>query len=523
MSLTDNTNEDENIDTERTNIAGAGSGSVGCSNNGTNPPNILPPNDAKETSDNTSGITASLPNDDDDRMFFTTSDLMKKMNDTFASVMGDDDNDNDDDKPSIELQRRLPDGTTKRADEFDLAAADLQSKIKQAAQMTSNLSPDEKIQWAKEQRVRGNALYGKGNYKEAMDVYITCLVGMDDKSKDDSDENTKENDGDSTDDALRERKRKELATVREIKLPVLLNLSLCAIQLKMGKKAEQFCNFALESLPTDCQKKIEKTEMENSKDDDVYVDDITFASKAYFRRAKARIIMGKYISAKSDLELSLEMMQTLQSSINVNVENNDKRGSNVTVQKEIDAVKNELRKLNALQRAAVQNKRKHEKAVRVVLGGETATVTSKSLFLQQTGMRKRRVAKEDKEIDLKPLLSSPFDKSASMNNSNVVDDNYSSENSGHYIPPQDDIWEEQQQTQPKRAYSTLRSKKKKYVQPPTLSKMRRDCVNDNDSEDDEENNTRELNCFQWFLSMIISCLQYILYLLGDDPDTVLNA
>ena len=60
------------------------------------------------------------------KMFFTTSDLMEIMN---KSSEG-----------KFELQRRMPDGSTKRADEADVAAADLQSKIKQVKFTISFLS-----------------------------------------------------------------------------------------------------------------------------------------------------------------------------------------------------------------------------------------------------------------------------------------------------------------------------------------------------------------------------------------------
>ena len=51
------------------------------------------------------------------KMFFTTSDLMTIMNESS--------------KGNFELQRRMPDGSTKRADESDMAVANFQSKMKQ--------------------------------------------------------------------------------------------------------------------------------------------------------------------------------------------------------------------------------------------------------------------------------------------------------------------------------------------------------------------------------------------------------
>ena len=49
--------------------------------------------------------------------------------------------------------------------------------------MVSTLSPEKKIEWVAMHRQRGNTLFQKGNYKEAMDVYLTCLVAIETKDK----------------------------------------------------------------------------------------------------------------------------------------------------------------------------------------------------------------------------------------------------------------------------------------------------------------------------------------------------
>ena len=56
---------------------------------------------------------------DEKKMFVTTSDLMSIVNETSQG--------------NFELQRRMPDGSTKRADEADIAAADFQAKINQVS------------------------------------------------------------------------------------------------------------------------------------------------------------------------------------------------------------------------------------------------------------------------------------------------------------------------------------------------------------------------------------------------------
>jgi len=74
----------------------------------------------------------------DDKMFFTTSDLMEKMNSTLRN--GDTKNFG----PQFELQKRLPDGTTRRANDSEMAMADFQSKLKQAAVQAAKLQPEQK-------------------------------------------------------------------------------------------------------------------------------------------------------------------------------------------------------------------------------------------------------------------------------------------------------------------------------------------------------------------------------------------
>lgn len=82
-------------------------------------------------------------------MFLTTSDLLHRMN---AALMencprqsdqgllesrvladSDDGGGEDETQPRFELQRRLPDGSTRKADESERKAADVQAKIKQVS------------------------------------------------------------------------------------------------------------------------------------------------------------------------------------------------------------------------------------------------------------------------------------------------------------------------------------------------------------------------------------------------------
>ena len=46
----------------------------------------------------------------------------------------------------------------------------MKNKLEQAAQLTSKMNLEEKIEWAQKQRQQGNALYQEGRYKEAIDM-----------------------------------------------------------------------------------------------------------------------------------------------------------------------------------------------------------------------------------------------------------------------------------------------------------------------------------------------------------------
>jgi len=218
-------------------------------------------------SPNRSDMTSSANNNSGEgktKLFFTTSDLLTKVNDTLKSL-------DDPDvplHPRFELQRRLPDGSTRNATPSDQKVADMQSKFQQAAAEVKDLSDADKIKWAALQRNEGNSLYQQGSYQEALDVYLTCLVVKSD-SKD---------------------------FMRQVFLPCLNNLAQCTLMLGMYLKTETFCTMALDEL----------VETNDDKIDDPLV------AKLYFRRGKARRLSGSYDLAKKDLQLALGMVEDTQ-------------------------------------------------------------------------------------------------------------------------------------------------------------------------------------------------------------------
>ena len=73
------------------------------------------------------------------KLFFTTTDLLERLNSSIQhSVGGNHNNDDTTNKDGIhpspggfELQRQMPDGSYRRAEEREVAAANFQTKMKQ--------------------------------------------------------------------------------------------------------------------------------------------------------------------------------------------------------------------------------------------------------------------------------------------------------------------------------------------------------------------------------------------------------
>ena len=72
------------------------------------------------------------------KMFFTTTDLLNKINSVMqeeelknSTKDGDPSQEPQKDQPQFELQRRLPDGSTRKASKDEADYADFQAKLKQ--------------------------------------------------------------------------------------------------------------------------------------------------------------------------------------------------------------------------------------------------------------------------------------------------------------------------------------------------------------------------------------------------------
>jgi tetratricopeptide (TPR) repeat protein len=235
-----------------------------------------------------------------------------------------------------------------------------------------------------------------------MDVYLTCLVAIDVKngnSDDSGNENENENDSgndnqqkstctnstssaissattsESTntikididkeeknhnDDNEEEQEQEEEQQWRkkiddEIKLPVLMNLSACTLKLGMHRKTVSFCNMALE-MESGC-----------------------INPKVHFRRGKSHMLMGLYNYARADFHQSLALLEQSNDNNDDN-KNNDNGKSNddyddynderkLERTRQIEAVNKELVHLKKLVESAEKNRKRHKKAMKLVLGG----------------------------------------------------------------------------------------------------------------------------------------------------------
>jgi hypothetical protein len=162
-----------------------------------------------------------------DSPFVTTTDVMNSLNRIMAelSESGDKNDNGAADNgaaatrrtPAFELQRKLPDGTTRKASPSERKAADMDTKLKQVAEHVANLATEaERQAFGEQQRLYGNQLYIAQEYEQAIDVYLTCLTTV----------------KPHTNGFLR----------------IMNNLAQATLQLQWYSKAQQFCTLGLEQV-----------------------------------------------------------------------------------------------------------------------------------------------------------------------------------------------------------------------------------------------------------------------------------
>ncbi len=316
-------------------------------------------------------------------------------------------------------------------------------------------------------------------YKEAMDVYLTCLVAIDLKNGGDKDESGKsENSTNSNslvdDHNISNNDRKEwLKRIdNEIKLPVLLNLSACTLKLAMHRKTCSFCDMALE---------IKKSNGSN----------ISMYAKVYFRRGKSRMLLGMYNHARADFNESLALLEGIEN------ENNDNG----------DAVRRELLTLKRLEENAQKNKKRQKEAMKLVLGGNNNAGSN--------GIPKGINSYDNKDIndscgtEEKSTLST-LSASKSKETKKVpgkleqTHANRTNEIRGLYA---DIHAPSSSKTMKTREFSTLRAKPRK--------RSSRRSNNISTQEEMQVQSSLARNYFLWYLQMVECSLRKILCWLGD--------
>jgi tetratricopeptide (TPR) repeat protein len=121
-----------------------------------------------------------------------------------------------------------------------------------------------------------------------------------------------------------------------LNIPVLMNLSACTLKLGMHRKTHSFCNMAIEIKAGSVNPKV------------------------YYRRGRSYMLLGLYKNARDDLHTCLKLLNDAYDS-------NDNCDS---CKSEIDAVNRTLTNLDNLVIAAEKNRKRHEKAMKIVLGGQ---------------------------------------------------------------------------------------------------------------------------------------------------------
>ena len=259
----------------------------------------------------------------------------------------------------FELQRRLPDGSTRRATTSEQKAADLESKLQQVATQICLLPHSQQWIWlTQQQRPYGNELYASQQYAQAIDVYLTCVMVLQNlyakqtelQKKSPTDEEAK--DFDFVLDPLEH----DILFVR-----IMNNLAQSALQLAWYKKAIQFCDLCLE------QQQQQQSTSSLPRNDPTFLFQM---SKLHFKRAKAHRLRGQYTPAKGDLRQSLDFIQQSEAALS-------KDDPESTLSKQLTTASKEIAKETRLIQQAIQEARKNEKrqqkAMRHVLGSSSSS------------------------------------------------------------------------------------------------------------------------------------------------------
>ncbi|KAG7348449.1 hypothetical protein IV203_017154 [Nitzschia inconspicua] len=285
-----------------------------------------------------------------DSPFLTTSDVLNQLNKHLSNLSSPEDDVHM--KPRFELQKRLPDGSAIPASADEIAAADFKTKLEQSATFVSQLAtPQDRQYWAEQQRQQGNSFFSRGDYKGAMDIYLTCLV-------------VKENTPDFVNKTL---------------LPVLNNLAQCTSQLGMHKKTILFCEMAItesekamvqDQQPTDADQEDEDVHHDNTRTTSATAVDYLSLCKIHFKKAKALRLTGNYVPARTSLNASLDHLEAKEKE--TCVDGLDTPPDSMSLESYRQAIQKEFKYLDTAEKAARKNRQRQKSAMQRAMSSQNS-------------------------------------------------------------------------------------------------------------------------------------------------------
>ena len=439
--------------------------------------------------------------------FVTTSDVLAHLNSNLQAVAaaqaqqsGENIDGLYDQPPKFELQKRLPDGSTMPASSADMAANDLQTKLQQSAAFVASLqTPEDKMRWAEGQRLIGNQYFQRGDYKTAMDVYLTCLVVKNTNSNTEKEEDSKlkETREESSTEATSTRASSKGGAAEDVSasswifltetlIPILNNLAQCTLQLSMYKKTIEFVNIALEEIDKATKKEQAREPQQANINVSVEIDPLALC-KLYYKRGKAQRLKGEYQSSRKDLSLSQQQYNILMLQERRKQQTED-HGTNDRCEQYLLAIQKEMKHLDLAEKEGRKNRQKQKLAMQRLLAD-----TKRPNRTVESGVSKISTA------------------TGTTPSSSSIKGLYVDSNCGKSPPSAP------------RQYSTLRARRKEMAAAKSTNHIQKDYDKRNHHPNDSEfakvlsgSGRKELSYWEYYWFMVARVSETLLVLLGDE-------
>eukprot|EP01039_Chlorochromonas_danica_P005666 gene5666-6248_t len=138
---------------------------------------------------------------------------------------------------TVEIKRPTADGLLQPVAAQDMKLLTTRAQVASSAQLLQHLSSEEKLDWAIETKLEGNALYQEGRYEEAMGRYVQALAA------------TNFHEGGGVGGGGGAGGGGGGGNVDSLVIPVLCNLAACSMRLGQWSKAILFCDQAIALRP----------------------------------------------------------------------------------------------------------------------------------------------------------------------------------------------------------------------------------------------------------------------------------